>query len=193
MFNWFNYLSYILIIAVTPGPNNIMSMTHASRRGLRKSFPFNLGVWAGFILVMLLCTAFCSTLSTLIPKIQPVMLIIGAAYMLYLAWKTFRSSSVSEKEAGSATFLSGFVLQFLNPKVILAGIVSIQTYILPYYQGKIAPLCFFAVLYATTGFLCTLLWALFGSVLRTLFSRYAKVTNTIMALLLVYCAIALFI
>jgi hypothetical protein len=38
-----------------------------------------------------------------------------------------------------------------------------------------------------------LLWSLFGSVFKMLFSKYAKITNAIMALLLVYCAVSLFL
>lgn len=45
MFNWLNFLSYAIVTAVTPGPNNIMSMSNAGRLGFRKSFPFNLGIW----------------------------------------------------------------------------------------------------------------------------------------------------
>ena len=89
--SWLHFLSYAVVTAVTPGPNNIMSMSNAGRLGFRRSFPFNLGIWAGFSLVMLLCTLFCGTLSSLIPKIKMPMLFIGAAYMLWLAWKTFRS------------------------------------------------------------------------------------------------------
>ena len=59
LFSWVNFLSYAVVTAITPGPNNILSMTHASRVGFRRSFPFHLGVWAGFSLVMLLCTVFC--------------------------------------------------------------------------------------------------------------------------------------
>lgn len=40
MFNWLNFLSYAVITAITPGPNNIMSMSNAGRLGFRKSFPF---------------------------------------------------------------------------------------------------------------------------------------------------------
>lgn len=34
MFPWFSFLSYALITAGTPGPNNIMSMTNAANHGL---------------------------------------------------------------------------------------------------------------------------------------------------------------
>ena len=192
MFSWVNFLSYAIVTAVTPGPNNIMSMSNAERLGMKKSFPFNLGIWAGFSIVMLICTFFCYTLGELIPRIKQPMLVIGAAYMLWMAWKTFKSSSVIDENFSRSGFISGFALQFINPKIYIYCIVSMEAYILPYYQGKYMSLIFFALLLAFIGFAFTLCWALFGSVFKTLFSKYAKVTNTIMALLLVYCAVSLF-
>ena len=178
--NWLQFLSYAVVTAATPGPNNIMSMSNAGRLGFRCSFPFNLGIWAGFSLVMLLCTAFCGALSSLIPRIKTPMLFMGAAYMLWLAWKTFRSASAIEED-------------HRDPKIYIYGVVSLEAYILPYFQGRWAALALFALLLAFIGFVFTLLWALFGSVFKLLFSRYARVTNTVMALLLVYCAVSLFL
>ena len=191
--NWLQFLSYAVVTAATPGPNNIMSMSNAGRLGFQRSFPFNLGIWAGFSLVMLLCTAFCGALSSLIPRIKTPMLFIGAAYMLWLAWKTFRSASAIEEDHRGGGFASGMLLQFVNPKIYIYGVVSLEAYILPYFQGRWAALALFALLLAFIGFVFTLLWALFGSVFKLLFSRYARVTNTVMALLLVYCAVSLFL
>lgn len=193
MFSWLNFLSYAVVTAVTPGPNNIMSMSNAGRLGFRRSFPFNLGIWIGFSIVMLVCTFFCNTLSAVIPKIKMPMLILGALYMLWLAWKTFRSSSVIEETHSQGDLLSGLILQFVNPKIYIYCIVSMEAYILPYYQGQWGALVFFALLLAFIGFAFTLCWSLFGSVFKLLFSEYAKITNTIMALLLVYCAVSLFL
>lgn len=193
MFSWLNFLSYAVVTAVTPAPNNIMSMSNAGRLGFRKSFPFNLGIWAGFSVVMLVCTFFCNMLSEIIPKIKTPMLIIGAIYMLWLAWKTVKSSSVIEEKQSKSGFLSGALLQFINPKIYIYCIVSMEAYILPYYQGEWLTLIFFALLLAFIGFAFTLCWALFGSVFKLLFSKYVKVTNFIMAGLLVYCAISLFL
>ena len=192
MFSWANFLAYAVVTAVTPGPNNIMSMSNAGRLGFRKSFPFNLGIWAGFSIVMLLCTFFCNTLSAVIPKVKTPMLVLGAVYMLFLAYKTFNSSSVIEETHARADWLSGFILQFVNPKIYIYCIVSMEAYILPAYQGQWGPLVFFSLLLAFIGFAFTLCWSLFGSVFKLLFSRYAKVTNTVMALLLLYCAVSLF-
>lgn len=192
MFSWLSFLSYAVLTTATPGPNNIMSMSNASRIGLRRSFPFNIGVWVGFSIVMLVCALFCNTLTELIPKIKMPMIILGACYMLWLAWKTFKSASVSDKGSEQITFLSGLLLQFINPKIYIYGIVSMQVYILPFYQGQWTKLSFFALLLATIGASFNICWALFGSLFRIIFSQYAQITNTIMALLLVYCAASLF-
>lgn len=193
MFPWYSFLTYAVITAATPGPNNIMSMSNAGRLGFRRALPFNLGIWVGFTLVMALCTLFCTALSALIPAIRLPMLVLGAAYMLYLAWGTFRSSDVIQEDHAREGFRSGLLLQFINPKIYLYGIMSMEAYILPYYSGQPAVLLFFALLLAFIGFVFTLAWAVFGSVFRLLFSRHARTVNTIMALLLVYCAVSLFL
>lgn len=193
MFPWYSFLTYAVITAATPGPNNIMSMSNAGRLGFRRALPFNLGIWVGFTIVMVLCTLFCTALSALIPAIRLPMLVLGAAYMLYLAWGTFRSSDVIQEDHAREGFRSGLLLQFINPKIYLYGIMSMEAYILPYYSGQPAVLLFFALLLAFIGFVFTLAWAAFGSVFRFLFSRHARAVNTIMALLLVYCAVSLFL
>ena len=125
--------------------------------------------------------------------IKMPMLAIGAGYMLYLAWKTFRSSSVIEENYSRSGFLAGLLLQFVNPKIYIYCIVSLEAYILPYYQGNAWALLGFAFILAAIGFAFTVCWAAFGSLFKLLFSRYAKATNLVMALLLVYCAVSLFL
>lgn len=124
------------ITAATPGPNNIMSMSNGSRKGFRRALPFNLGIWTGFSAVTLLCTVFCSLLSLLIPKIQLPMRILGAAYLLYLAWATFRSSGDIQENHSRDGFLPGLILQFINPKIYIYCIMSLEAYILPSFNGQ---------------------------------------------------------
>ena len=40
MFPWFSFLTYAVVTAVTPGPNNIMSMSNGSRQGFLGALPF---------------------------------------------------------------------------------------------------------------------------------------------------------
>ncbi len=193
MFHWLNFLTYAVITTATPGPNNIMSMSNAGRVGLKKSYPFNLGIWVGFSIVMIICTMLSSALNAVMPMIKTPMLVLGATYMLYLAYKTFkRTGEIGEKQVKNG-FLSGMLLQFINPKIYIYGMVSMESYILPYFQNSPGKLFGFAILLATIGCFFNLCWAAFGSVFRLLFSRHARVINTIMSLLLIYCAVSLFL
>lgn len=193
MFPWVSFLTYAVITTATPGPNTLMSMSNAGRKGFRRALPFNFGIWAGFSVVMILCAVFCGTLSSLIPRIRLPMTIAGALYMLYLAWNIFRRSGSIEAQGNKSGFLGGLALQFVNPKIYLYGILSMEVYILPYYQNQPLTLLGFALLLALIGFIFTLCWAAFGSVFRRVFSHHGRIVNTIMALLLVYCAISLFL
>lgn len=193
MFSWINFLTYSIITAATPGPNNIMSLSNAGRLGFKKALPFNFGIGVGFSIVTLLCTLFISLLSQVIPRIKTPMLILGAVYMLNLAWKTFKSTDIIEEDHSRTGFWQGFTLQFINPKLYIYCIVSMEAYILPFYHGHALPLAGFAILLAFIGFLFTVCWSAFGSVFKLLFSKYAKITNAIMALILVYCAVSLFL
>lgn len=193
MLNWISFLTYAVITAATPGPNNIMSMSNGVRKGFRGALPFNLGILTGFTIVMVLCTLFCSLLASLIPKIKTPMLILGAGYMLYLAWEIFRSPGLIEEDHSRSGFLSGLLLQFINPKIYIYCIMSMEAYILPYYSGQPLTLLLFDLLLSFIGFVFTIAWTVFGSVFQTLFSRHARVVNTILALLLVYCAVSLFL
>lgn len=194
MANLTAFISYVLVTTFTPGPNNIMSMSNASRYGFKKSIFFNVGIFFGFFIIIALCSVFSVTLYNLIPSIKPVMTLIGAAYIVWLAWKTYKSPPHSEdkNEKNTNTFLAGFLLQFVNPKVILYGITTVSTFIVPYYKS-VPILALFSIFLAFVGFVATCCWSLFGSVFQRFVVKNYTVINIVMALLLVYCAISLFL
>lgn len=193
MFHLFDFLIYCFITAYTPGANNLLSMSNAIRLGFCRSIRFNLGILAGFAVVMSVCTAFSATLYSFLPKVKIVMQILGAAYMLYLAWKVWKSSSeLSADSRKEASFLSGMILQFVNPKIYIYAITAMSLYILPVYHSTATLIGFTAIL-SLIGASGSFVWALFGAAFCTFFSKHMKLVNIIMALLLVYCAVALFL
>jgi threonine/homoserine/homoserine lactone efflux protein len=192
MFPWQAFLTYIIIVAITPGPNNIMSMNNAIQKGFRKAIPFNLGIFAGFIFVLILCTVFSSLLFAVIPRIQFPMKVLGASYMIYLAVKPFLLSKKREAKDSNGSFFIGAALQLINPKLMIYGITAISSFILPWYTD-IPILAFFIFLLSFVGFACTICWSFFGSLLSKIFSKYGRIINIVMALLLVYCAVSLFL
>ena len=193
MFHLYDFLIYCFITAYTPGANNLLSMSNAIRLGLRRSVRFNLGILAGFVIVMSVCTAFSATLYSFLPKVKIVMQILGAAYMLYLAWKVWKSSSELNADGGKeASFFSGMVLQFANPKIYIYAITAMSLYILPVYHS-LSALIGFTVILSLIGASGSFVWALFGSAFCKFFSKHTKTVNMIMALLLAYCAVSLFL
>ncbi|MBE0600725.1 MAG: LysE family transporter, partial [Firmicutes bacterium] len=127
--NWMSFIPYALITTFTPGPNNIMSLSIATQNGIKRTLPFNAGVWVGFSIVIQLCALLSATLYAVLPAIKTPMLFIGAAYLLYLAWKTWKSTGIQEEKAARSGFLTGLLMQFVNPKGIVYGIVSMETFV----------------------------------------------------------------
>lgn len=133
-----SFLLYVFVTSFTPGPNNIMAMLFANKYGLKKTLKFCVGVGAGFLIVMLLCSYLNLLLKNFIPKIEFFMTILGAGYMMYLAIKIIRSKGDNENnnEDRNNSFFMGMLLQFINPKGILYGITAIATFILPYHNSN---------------------------------------------------------
>jgi len=71
MFNIVAFTSYVLVTTFTPGPNNILLMSNASRYGFKKSIQFNVGIFFGFFIIIALCSFF--SISTLY-KIRPILM-----------------------------------------------------------------------------------------------------------------------
>ena len=181
--------SYVFLTAFTPGPNNIMSMTNASKYGLKKAFPFNLGVLFGVLIIMSISAVFSSILFGVIPALTPAMRFIGAAYILWLAWSVWRDAP-HERRKGllqTNTIASGMLLQLVNVKVILYSLTVMSAFILPHYSDVVI-ISAFIFLLSFIGFSATICWAVFGAVFEGLFKKYGKILNAVMALLLVYCA-----
>jgi len=181
-------------MSFTPGPNNIMAMLFANQYGFKKTLRFCLGVGAGFFVIMILSSYFNLILHNFIPKIELPMMLLGAAYMLYLAIKIITSSTSANGDEGGKynSFLAGMLLQFVNPKGVLYGITVIATFILPYYSSTI-DLLLFSLFLGFVGIMSTCSWSLFGSIFQKFLSNYRKQFNIVMALLLLYSAVSIFL
>ncbi len=193
MFRLADFLIYCFITAYTPGPNNILSMNYAAKYGFNKSFRFNLGIAVGFFIVMTACAVFTSALSSIIPKIEYVLQLLGAAYMICLAYKTYKSSNDHNIEGKhGSTFASGLILQFMNVKIYIYAITAMSLYVLPVYDSFLV-ISFFILILTLIGASGNFVWALFGNAISSFTAKHNKAVNAVMALLLIYCAIAFFL
>lgn len=173
----------------SPGPNNILLLSTASKYGLKKNLKLLLGIWTGSLSLMCLCGIFCSILSSIIPGIAPIMKYVGAAYILYLAWQTLNrrppTENTKEKEP---SYLMGLLLQLLNVKIIIYGLTMFSSFILP-HETRIPVLFLFAVYLMILGGIGNLIWACAGNILKRFYTAHYKFMNLIMALLLLWCSL----
>ena len=71
----------------------------------------------------------------------------SGVYMIYLAWQIWKSSeNLAASENRESTFLSGILLQFINPKIYIYAITAMSLYLLPVYQSPQALVIFTLVL-----------------------------------------------
>lgn len=195
MLNFSAFLSYVVVVTFTPGPNNLMSMISAGKSGYLKTLPFILGVTSGFFTLVLASSYFNKVLLETIPDIQVGMKMLGTLYMLYLAAKISGVELGTKKESKKELkvlygFKAGVFLQYINPKAILYAVTVVSGFIAPYYTSNISYVLF-SVFLAFMAFLSNTTWAFFGQLLNRLISRYEKPFNAAMALLLIYSAYAL--
>ncbi|MDI2585780.1 LysE family transporter [Psychrobacillus sp. NEAU-3TGS] len=190
----FSLLLYAFVSSFTPGPNNIMAMLFANKYGFKKTFKFCLGVGVGFFVILILSAYFNLLLHNFLPKIEFIMKLLGAAYMLYLAIKIVTSKNAGNDNNGGSnnSFFVGVVLQFINPKAILYGITAMSTFVLPYNSSHFS-LLFYSMILASIAIMSTSSWSMFGSIFKEFIAKYKNQFNIVMALLLVYSAITILI
>lgn len=186
-------LSYALISTFTPGPANISSTSVALLHGYKNSLPFQLGLALGVFLEMFIIGGISATLVHLFPAIEPILRYIGAAYILYLAYGIFKASyTFNTSNETPFGFFRGLLLQLLNPKLIVYAFTLFSAFLASVTEN-IALLFFAALILATISFTSTSLWAFFGTTIKTYLKnpRVATIVNILLALSLVYTAIAI--
>lgn len=124
---YLSFLAAALVLVYTPGPVNVLTMSQALHAGWRGALPC---VWGGTlaVLLQLVLTALCLNSLLLISEHSlTVLRWLGAAYLVWLGCKQWRSRSLAGAEAppeadgatGRALFWRGFATSGLNPKTLL--------------------------------------------------------------------------
>ena len=184
-------LSFVLVTTYTPGPNNISSTSMGVRYGYRRSLRYLLGITTGFFIVMLLCGLISGTLRTLVPSFETVLRIVGAVYILWLAYETLRATyTFEDNDRGELGFVTGALLQILNPKGVIYGLTLYSTFLLG-IDGRPVQMLLSAAGLAVVAFSAVSTWALFGSAIRRFLhvAWVRQVVNALLALLLIYTAV----
>ncbi len=181
-----NFFIYAIINAITPGPGNILALNTVGSFGWKKGKPLFFGVFVGYYVVQILCAVFVFGVSAFLPNVLGVMKYIGAAYILWLAIHIAISKPAVDSAEKSASFLKGFLLQFVNVKIYLFGITALTGYVTD-YSTSLCALLLFELIIATIGTVATLIWVGMGILIQKAYQKHYRVINIILALTLLEC------
>ena len=180
-----NFLIYVVVNAFTPGPGNILALNTVTNYGWKKGKPLFFGIFTGYYVVQLLCAIFVYGVGTFLPNVLGVMKYIGAAYILWLAIH-IAISKPEESNEKSASYIKGFLLQFVNVKICMFGITALTGFITDYHSSFVT-LVFFEMVIATFGTIATLTWIGLGAVIQKWYLKYYRPINIVLALTLFEC------
>lgn len=191
--NLSSFIFFILVVSTTPGPNNILSLANAGKYGFKKTLPFIFGVSIGMFTLLMITMVFGVKILEIFPKIKGFMGIIGASYMLYLAYniindKTDLNEIQGDEETKQNSLTDGFLLQIINPKAVFFTITLMSNFILPNIKS-VYLIVLISVFIAVEIIIAVSSWALFGSIFQKVLSKNRIIFNRIMAMLLLYSAI----
>jgi threonine/homoserine/homoserine lactone efflux protein len=155
--------------------------------------PHILGVVTGFSAVLLAVCAGLDALFTRWPQIQDVLRWVGAAYLVYLGWRIFRSGEAKAAQSRKPlTAIEAAGFQFLNPKAWVMTLTAAAMF-LPKELGLLAACAYMVGIMAVVNLPCITVWALFGSSMRGFLAKPAgrATFNVTMALAMVITGVAM--
>lgn len=129
-------------LVLTPGPNMIYLVSRSVTQGRRAGLISLLGVAAGFAVYLTAAVAGIATIFSLVPQVYLAVKLAGAAYLLWLAWKTVRPGAASPfavRAPGDASpaepprrlFTMGLITNLLNPKIALLYVSLLPQFVDP--------------------------------------------------------------
>lgn len=137
--NLIAFAAIALGMVLTPGPNMVYLVSRSISQGPKAGLVSLGGVALGFVVYML-CAAFGITALVLaVPYAYDALRLVGAAYLLWLAWQAIRPGGRSPfqvrnlpKDGPRKLFAMGFLTSLLNPKIAVFYLSLLPQFIDPH-------------------------------------------------------------
>ena len=117
-----------IVVALAPGPDNLFVLAQSAIHGAKAGFCIICGLCTGILVQTGLLVVGVSALIAASPTAFFVIQCLGAAYLLYLAYKSFQvragtvnleTSAKSKDLSLKRLYLRGIIMNLTNPKAIL--------------------------------------------------------------------------
>ena len=188
--------AYNFVMYVTPGPNNSILTASGIKFGFFRSIPNILGIPTGHGLQLALVCLGLGSLFVAFPVLLDILRYVGAAYILYLAYKMFGSLNITATEDKSRPlkYYEAILFQFVNPKAWVICITAASLFY-PEQENLIIGTLFMVVMSTVINIPSISIWAFGGSVIRFYLNniKLKKIIEWLLALLLIATAISVFL
>lgn len=126
------FLALVTLLAVgafTPGPNTTVAAVTGANFGLRATLPHCIGVSVGFASIIALCATGVGALILASPMLAAAIRVVGVLYLLWLAQRIARSTSLAEKNVlKPMNVWQSIAMQFANIKAWMMALAVAASY-----------------------------------------------------------------
>ena len=126
-----------LLLNIMPGPDSLLIMTRSATQGWRAGVAASLGIGTGTLVHIFAAALGLSAVLSTSATAFTVVKLVGAAYILYMAFGLLRSGKASGETKAPVLaalpyrkiFAQGFLTNVLNPKVALFFLAFVPQFI----------------------------------------------------------------
>lgn len=192
---WISFFIYCFVSGITPGPANLLSLATALTYGKQAALRQWKGLFTGYCVVSLLSAIAVYLAGKELSGFVLWLRWIGAGYIFWLAMHMLLDALHEQEANGSKSvsrhgFLTGFLTQLTNVKIMVFCVTALSGFILPIY-GSLWVLLLAGAFLPFTGPMCNLVWLFAGAKMQHIFSKYKKPIGIGMALALMGCGISI--
>ncbi len=198
MINWELILAlsvYNFVMYVTPGPNNSILTASGIKFGFFRTIPNIFGIPTGHGFQLALVCLGLGSLFTYYPFLLDILRYVGAAYILFLAYKMFGSLNISssEEKTRPLKYYEAILFQFVNPKAWVICITAVSLFY-PEKENLFIGTVFMVIMSTIINIPSISIWALGGSIIRHYLSNKTlkKIIEWLLALMLILTSVSVF-
>ncbi len=169
-----------VMLAIAPGPDNIFVLTQSALYGARAGIATTLGLMTGIIGHTAAVALGVAVIFQTSPMAFFVLKMVGAGYLLYLAWLTVKSGASEANLQGQhfmghwALYKRGIIMNITNPKVTLFFLALLPQFANPQYGSLPLQMCILGALFILSAFCVFSTVALLGGQLARWFNASAR-------------------
>ena len=128
------FVAASVVLSLVPGPDNIFVMSHSALKGWKIGFYTTLGLCTGLIAHTVLVAIGVSVNFQTSAIAFNGLKIIGAFYLLYLAWLSVQNKELNlggtDKDSTNRSYyFTGVIMNLTNPKVALFFLVFLPQFV----------------------------------------------------------------